>query len=756
MMKIYLSLLMVFLGTAVYGQHGSIRGTVTAGGEPVAFASVGLRHAGFGTTADVNGYFELKQVPAGSYTLVVSAVGYTQFEKKVTVAEGQVSRLQAGLHQETARLNEVVVTGTMRETFLLESPVPVEIYTPKFFQKNPTPALFEALSVVNGVQPQINCNVCGTGDIHINGMEGAYTMVLIDGMPIVSALSTVYGLSGIPNSMIERVEVVKGPASTLYGSEAVAGLINVITKSTAKAPVVSADAFYTSHKELNADLGLSHRWAKASTILSTNYYRFGDRRDVNADNFTDIPLQHRISVFNKWGFLRKENRMASLAARYYYEDRFGGELQWTPAFRGGDSIYGESVYTRRYELMGAYQLPVPENVMFSFSYNDHDQNSVYGSTSYKGLQRVLFGQLVWDKPLGKKNNLLLGSAYRYTYYDDNTPATAAMVAGTAVNSPVHTSLPGLFVQNEYKASATTTLLTGLRYDYNSDHGSILTPRLNLKWSPDQDNTFRLSMGKGYRVVNLFTEDHAALTGAREVVIQNELKPEQSYNANLNYQRYINLSGGYLNLEGSVFYTYFTNKIVADFLTDNNLIIYDNLSGHAISKGVALNTEAAFQFPLRLHAGVTLMDVYQVEQPDGEGENVKVPQLHAPNFSGTFSATYAFKAAGLTLDYTGIVKGPMHLPVQENDFRPAKSPWFTLQNLQLTKALANGLELYGGVKNIFNFMPQDPLMRPFDPFDKRVTENNPENYTFDTEYNYAPLQGRRTFLGIRYTLAAKAK
>ncbi|MFT2007975.1 TonB-dependent receptor [Pontibacter sp. 13R65] len=756
MKNTYILLLFLFLAVSAMAQTGTIQGKITGANAPVAFASIGLAGTGKGATSETDGSFLLEQVPAGTYNLQVRAVGFAPYETSVTVTADQTVWVAAVLRQQASRLREVVVTGTMRETFTLESPVPVEVFTSQYFQKNPTPALFEALAQVNGVQPQINCNVCGTGDIHINGMEGAYTMVLIDGMPLVSALSTVYGLSGIPNSMIERVEVVKGPASTLYGSEAMAGLINVITKSPVKAPLASADVFYTSHRELNADVGLSRRWGKTSTLLSTNYYRFQDQRDVNHDNFTDMPLQHRISVFNKWGFQRKENRLASLAARYYYEDRFGGELQWTPAYRGGDSIYGESVYTRRYELIGTYQLPVQEHLVLSYSYNDHHQNSAYGNTSYIGTQRVFFGQLIWNKELNQRHQLVAGATYRHTYYDDNTPATEWQKQGKVENEPVTTRLPGIFVQDELKLSTATTLLAGLRYDYNTEHGSILTPRLNLKWAANEDQILRMSLGKGYRIVNLFTEDHAALTGARDVIIRNELKPEESYNATLNYQHYLNLPQGYLNLEGSAFYTYFTNKIVADFLSNNYQIIYDNLSGHAVSRGVALNAEMAIAAPFRVHAGLTLMEVYQVQQPEGKQLQERVPQLHAPALSGTFTASYNLQAAGLMLDYTGTFSSPMYLPVQEKDFRPAKSPWFTLQHLQLTKTFGNGMELYGGVKNIFNFMPRHPLMRPFDPFDKQVEVNNPNNYSFDTEYNYAPLQGRRTFMGLRFTLADRKK
>ena len=127
-------------------------------------------------------------------------------------------------------IEDIVITGTMNPVKLSESPVHIDIYNSKFLKQNPTAHLFDALQLVNGVRPQVNCNVCATGDIHINGMEGPYTMILIDGMPIVSSLASVYGLMGIPNSIIERLEIIKGPASSLYGSEAIGGIINIITK----------------------------------------------------------------------------------------------------------------------------------------------------------------------------------------------------------------------------------------------------------------------------------------------------------------------------------------------------------------------------------------------------------------------------------------------------------------------------------------------------------------------------------------------
>lgn len=721
---------------------------------PVIGASIFIKETKQGFVSDTSGFYRISNLKAGIYTFQVSFISYKTSIVKVDLKANVGLNFQISLDQNV--LEEVVVTGTMKEMSKLESAVPVDIITPKFLFKNPTSSIFDGLQNVNGVRPQINCNVCSTGDIHINGLEGPYTMILIDGMPIVSSLSTVYGSSGIPNSLIERIEIVKGPASTLYGSEAIGGLINIITKNTKNAPRFSADAFSTSWGEFNADLGFRFNSKRASSLVGINTYQYGNPIDNNKDGFTDLTLQNRVSVFNKWNFQRLKNREASIAIRGFYEDRWGGETNWSRKYRGGNQVYGESIYTKRAEVLGAYQFPFKDKVMLRYSYNYHDQNSVYGTTSYIANQQVAFTQFTFEKEI-QNHGILLGVPLRYTYYDDNTSATKI----NDRNKADKVFLPGVFLQDDWEIKDNQKLLIGLRYDYNSQHGNIFTPRFAYKWaSKNKLNVFRWNAGKGFRVVNLFTEDHAALSGARQVVLAEALKPEQSWNSNLNFVHKIILNNGFIGLDASAFYTYFSNQILPDYTTNPNQIIYKNLNGYSVSKGISLNLDFAFDSGLKILIGSTLMDVSKIEN------GISSRQLLTERITGTWTVSYEIPKLKLNIDYTGNLSGPMLLPlISETDPRPLNSPTWSVQNLQFSRKFTNGLEVYGGLKNLLNFNPAKGLpfliARANDPFDKNVeyhadgniiaTKGNPYALSFDPTYVYASQQGRRGFLGLRFAM-----
>ena len=746
-MKIIVKIVWVFFTglISIQAQTNSVSGKITSKGEALPFVNVYLKNTKLGTFTNENGFFELKDIPNGNYTLVSSNIGFEKKSIKIMLSGNEKIVKNFSL-DDTNSLEEIVISGTLRPVSKSNSPVSVEVYSATFFKKNPTPSIFESFQNVNGVRPQLNCNVCNTGDIHINGLEGPYTFVLIDGMPIVSGLSTVYGLTGIPQALIERVEVVKGPASSLYGSEAVGGIINIITKKTANAPTLATDVSSSSWGEVNTDIGMRYKATdNIEGLLGINYFNFQNRIDNNGDNFTDLTLQNRISLFNKINIKRKSNKVLTIAGRYVYEDRWGGEIDWGKKYRGSDVKYGESIYTNRWETFGTYELPTSENINFQFSANGHFQDSFYGTDAFDAEQLIGFGQFTYNKQIREKHDLLIGMAYRYTYYDDNTFAT--LDENGIANKAAITHLPGIFIQDEIALNTQNNLLLGARLDYNSIHGRIVSPRVNYKWnSIDKTNIVRVSVGNGFRVANVFTEDHAALTGAREVEFDGELQPETSWNINLNYVKKVILENSFITLDASTFYTYFNNRILPDYETNSNKIIYANLEGHSVSKGISLNTDMTFTNGLSINLGATLMDVSLTEN------KIKTRQLLTESFSGVWSISYKTNT-NITFDYTGNIYGPMRLPLLgDKDPRAEFSPWFSIQNIQLTKKFTNSWEVYGGIKNLLNFTPPaNSINNSENPFDIGIdTEKNPE-LAFDPSYVYASNQGIRAFMGIRYTL-----
>lgn len=704
----------------------TLKGKITDNEVAVPFANITVKGTGIGTAANVDGIFFLNDIPLGSQELIISAIGYNKHKASVEIVSGE-NNFNPVLKESSYKLDQVVVTGTMKERFVHASPVKVEVITQQFLEKVATANIMEVIENVNGVQKQVNCGVCGTNDIHINGMEGPYTLVLIDGMPIMSSLSTVYGLNGIPTSLIKQIEVIKGPSSTLYGTEAVAGVINIITKKPQDVSLLELDVFFSSHEEKNLDFAYAPKMNKVDMLFSGNLYNMQKFIDENDDTFPDVPFSERLSLFNRWSFKRKSGKALGFSSKYYNENRYAGVEEWTNEDRGSDSVYGESIYTERVELTGTYQFPLAENIRVDASYNYHHQDSYYGNTKYEAWQEVYFANLLWDRKFGLNHDFLMGYTHRYQTYIDSTLAM--------VNE--RKFIPGLFVQDEMKLRHNLSVLGGIRADHHKNHGLIYSPRLNFKWAPETYTTIRLNGGTGFRTVNLFTEDHAALTGARDVFIQEDLSPEESYNLNLNLNYVFALANSSGTVDFDVFYTYFTNKILPDYDTDPNKIIYANLDGVSISRGVAFSVQQNFEFPLTVTAGGTFLEVYS-EDLEGNRED----EVFAPKFSGVFSLTYSLDKQAITIDWIGKVTGPMNLPTYPEPFsRDEVSPWFALQHIQLNKKFSTQFSAYAGIKNIFDYTQDSPL----------VDWKNPFGDNFDTAYAYGPLQGRRFVLGISYKL-----
>lgn len=725
------------VGGRVYSEEGAIPG-----------ATIRILDTEFGTTSDANGDFLFAEYPEFPFKIEVRSVGF----KLLTQTIYDLKPIEIQLDESVLSMDEVVVTGTMQPTFVSASPVKIDVITSEYlstFQPAAATSIVEGISLVNGVQEVVACGVCFTNSISINGLPGPYTAVLMDGTPIYGNLASVYGLNGIPSMIIDRFEVIKGPSSTLYGSEAVAGVINIITKNPETQPALTIDVMGTTHMESFGNFSIAPRVGKSSGFVGVNYAYINDFDDQNGDGFGDNINLDRISLFTKWNINRKSDRTFSIAGKYYYEDRRNGVEDFLTdrgyrQLRGSESIYGESIYTHRFEVFGSYELP--SNFKLDFSGSTHRQDSYYGADQYVASQDILFTNLIWANTL-KDHNVTAGLTNRLQTYDDNTVATENH--GVTVRDSQY--IPGVFLQDEWMISEKFTLLSGARLDHYRNHGPILAPRLSTKFKPGDWTTIRTNFGTGFRIVNLFTEDHAFVTGQREVVLEEELKPEESYNLSTNFNHVFTWGGSQGMLDIDAYYTHFTNKITPDYDSSPNQIVYENSRGHAVSRGIGMTIQQEFSIPLALNVGVNFQDVYEFE--DGVKRDIEF----ANDWSGILTLNYRVKKADLSISYTARVTGPMSLPTvfdldesgnPESASRPTSSEPFAIHNLQLNKSFANGFSVYAGLQNLFNYIqPWSPLIGFNDP------NSNPGfSDSFDTAYAYSPIHGREFYLGINWQLS----
>lgn len=713
--------------------------TDSDGVTPLVGVNIFAVEINLGTITDAEGVFVLTLSP-GSAKLIASYAGYRPYILTLDIPETKTYVLPQ-IILSTDELDEVVVSSSIKKVKKLDSPIPIEVYRPTYFKANPGAGVFQALQQVNGIRPQINCGVCGTGDIHINGQEGANTMVLIDGMPMVSGLSTIYGLTGIPMAMIEQVEIIKGPASTLYGSEAMAGVINLITKDPSLNQIpLEVTISRSDWNELTGDISFNSlvgNHFRLNTGISV--YSYNEIIDRNADGFTDIPLNKRLGLFQKISF-----GPWTIGFKGQIEERWGGQTDWQKTLRGSDEIYGEWVDTQWMNLFGKVDLSKSDFIQFSWS--DHKQQAYYGTTDFQAFQKIVFGQWVhqWNR---KGIDGLLGVSHRATYLKDNS---------SLLGDHEWAHLSGAFVQSTRSVMSHFKVLTGLRADVHSEHGLILTPRFNVHWNNANNiDVVRLGVGSGYRVVQVFSEDHAALTGSRKVVFEEKLAPEKSWNYSLQWDHmWIGSKKSVLKWDTSVFITNFSNRILPDLDKHPEEIIYRNLDGRAEVKGASF--------------GLQWQDVTnKIARLSGTLLNSKVVEdgiARIPYFTESININYSYGQSivksSIRVDLNGQLIGPMHLPLLGPlDPRPNNSPWMHVANIEVQKQF-NEFTFSIGVNNLFNNKPwSESIARPFDPFDKEVvfdqnnrpvpTPNNPNALSFDPSYNYMSQQGIRSFVSIQW-------
>lgn len=723
-------------------------------GQSIPFVNVRVDGTTRGVAADARGEYDL-QLEAGTHTLVYSAVGYKSHRETLTLGSRLRVRKDIALKTSVHQSEGLVVTGTMTEVSTSDSPVKVSLLPSRFLETVPTANVMEVIDRVNGLYQQIDCGVCYTNNIRINGVDGPNTAVLIDGMPVMSSLATVYGLNGISPMLIKQVEVVKGPMSTLYGSEALGGVVNIRTKDPGTTPLFSANIYTTQHREHVAEVSAVALRGRDNVLVSGTLLSATDYHDNNGDGFSDRPFQERLALFSKYS--RKDRfgfQRGSLVAKWYQEDRNAGTaafLERPEALRGSDRIYGEAILTRRAELIG--MLNVTPSVKLEAAGSVHDQDSYYGDSAYLASQQDGFLQGTWTPFMPDQwddHGILVGAAMRVQRYDDASGVTGDYdEEGNLIeNRPDTRLIPGLFVQDDWEVSASMRALTGLRIDYQPEHGWITSPRVALKWSVSDLTALRLNAGTGFRVVNLFTEDHAAYTGGRATVILEELDPERSLSTTAAVQHVLTGLGSPITLDLDAFWTRFSNKIEPDYDTPGQ-VRYRNLDGYYQTRGFAAQVQGTLPGSVSYSVGGTWMDVDIVE------DGIRSPHEFAPSFQGTATITWN-APGGMVLDYTARVVGPMKLPDYDAATRAdylaatgkplySTSPTYAVHNVQMTRDIRGDqgrlIQIYAAIENVLGYRQSSPLIG--------FHEGNPGFAdSFDTAYVYGPIEGRHVGVGVR--------
>ena len=750
-------------------------------GEHLPFAHISIKGTTIGTTTDETGHYQLINMPPGKRLITAKYLGYRPKSKEVYIEEDKTLELKFVLQADLLGMEQIVVTADRNDTKRTESPVIVNTLTPKLFQTTQSVNLSEGLRFIPGLRMEKNCQNCGFTQVRMNGLEGPYSQILIDSRPIFSGLAGVYGLEMFPSNMIERVEVIRGGGSALYGSNAIAGTINLILKKPERCAYAAGFNTNLTGTGLSKSGGIAENYNahfntsvvssddKSSMILY-GFYQDQEPFDANGDGFSELPSLNNRTLGTQV-FHRFDTRSKITADFFYiHEDRRGGNdfdrikheadiaeaaehnittgaLTYDQFFRESDklSLYISAQHINRDSYYGANQSLSDYGKTQDLSYVTGGQYHANFSMSEITVGIENQGANLKDQKMGYPD------IDRATInFSDSTISVPHSDNITVADQTKNTT--GIFAQYAFKFNK-LNLSAGIRYDhYRIDDGKntgmdqsgdVISPRLTVKYDIETFLQARLSYSKGYRAPQIFDEDlHIETSGARQVIHQNDpgLKQEtsHSYMASLDFNKKIGTSFVGFLVEG--FFTLLDDRFTNEFGApdENGRVVYTRINADGNTKVRGLNIEIKYMPSKRIdfQGGFTLQNsAYDEPQAFGERNFFRTPDDY-----GYLTLNWeATKKIGMsaTGNYTGKMLVPYFGP-QLSD--PGKGvlrtsdPFFnTGMKLRYTIRV-NGarLRLFGGVKNIFNAYQDD--------FDSGVNR--------DPGYIYGPMNPRTVYFGIK--------
>ncbi|MEX0987817.1 MAG: TonB-dependent receptor [Bacteroidales bacterium] len=765
LIRLLISGTLLFITSTMVGQHtdANIFGDVQSRGEHVPFVNIYIEGTTRGTATDHTGHYMLIDLPPGEHVLVAQAIGYKTAKREVVVEAGRSIEVNFVIEEELMSLHEVVVTGTKTFKRSTESAIIVNVLDSKIMNAVQASNISEGLQFQPGLRVETDCQTCNYTQLRMNGLGGGYSQILINGRPIFSPLTGLYGMEQIPANMVDRIEVVRGGGSALYGSSAIGGTVNIITRIPAESDY---DFSYTGQSInggafdniLSGNINVVNEQRTAGTSVFVNM-RQRAAYDHNGDNYSELPELKNNSFGANMFFKPTHNQKLELNITSLYEYRYGGEMVDDPAFmvqqseerthnvfmggldyqldfngdRSAFILYAAGQYTGRDHYTGI----LPDDPV---ELANHFLDPPYGYTTNSTLQGGTQVNHRIDNFLTGENVITFGAEYLFDDVFDTIPAYNYEIDQVTSNAAT-------YLQSDWKLNKALTLLTGVRLDKHNlvDH-IILSPRVSLLYRLQNYMQFRLTWGTGFRAPQAFDADmHIAFAagGVSRIILSPDLAEERSnsLSGSINYDKATERFIAGFTMEG--FYTSLNNAFALFPLGEDVYgQVYEkrNATGATVA-GATLELRGNYNQKVQMEAGYTLQSsMYDETVVYSEDLDRRREFLRTPNQYGYMVLTWlpsdVFNASASTV-YTG----PMELihlatsDTQTDEYRT--SPSFLELNLKAGytftfRSTNSGVELFGGVKNVTNAYQED-----LDSGKNR-----------DSNYVYGPGAPRTIYMGIR--------
>lgn len=734
-------------------------------GEHLPFVTIQLKGTTIVTTTDHTGHYFLKNLPEGTFTVVVKMVGYKTQEKKVAIKHDATQELNFALASDDVDLDEVVVSANRNETQRRLAPNLVNVIGGKLFDITQSTCLAQGLNFQPGVRTEDNCQNCGFTQVRINGLDGHYSQILVDSRPVFSSLNGVYGLEQIPANMIDRVEVVRGGGSALFGASAIGGTINIITKEPIRNSASFGHTFMSQGGSNSFDNVTTGNVSLVTDDNKAGIYAYGQTRtrqgyDYDGDGYTELPELNnqtfglnsylRLSPYSKLSlqyhgiheFRRGGNKLdqapheANIAEQAEHNIQGGGLTYnfYSPDEKNRLSAYFSFQTTARKSYYGGIGEGTDEDIETA----ENAYGTTHNFTYVAGTQYVHS----FDKLLFMPSDLTLGAEYSYDGIKD-------VILGYDRNFKQDVRIGSFFFQNEWKNKQWSFLLGGRLDKHNLVDHVIFSPRANLRFNPTENVNLRITYAGGFRAPQAFDEDlHVGVVGGERLVtvLAKNLKEERSNSFSVSADLYHKFGNVQTNLLIEGFYTDLNNVFALRQLDQPDAqgnIVQERYNAYG-AKVLGLNIEGKAMFTrwFSLQAGLTLQ---QSHYDEAIAWNDEVPEqkykkmMRTPNTYGYFTASFTPVkrfAASVTGNYTGSMLVGHSAGSGVEEPVAVNTPKFMEVNMKLSydfpiyKYLT--LQVNGGIQNITNAYQKD--------FDK--------GWNRDSNYIYGPSLPRSYYVGVK--------